>query len=299
MFDHVSESSRPTSPDSVDPFSSHTLDQRIKSSTSAPLHASNHHRNLSIQDRYFDGNHLASNDQWEDYGTIDERPEHLPETLAGASAYSPPPPRLRRSASHESILSTAPLSNQKTLRKQSSHVFRGALTTSRTSIGRPSSPVTSAISSQPTINATLATAAPSHPSGSQGQRPSDRAPSLASSTLTSSLQSRANAEKNPPLSKRMGGWVWNKWGIAPTASSSDLRATAGAKDKSNAKPKEDRRTGVNQKGSLKALKNAVAAMEKGDEGKGQDEDGKGKRVSSHVEAVVVDEGLLRESLGEG
>ena len=300
MFDFVSESSRPTSPDSADPFSPQTLDQRIKSTTSARLHASSHHRNLSIQDRYFDSNHLASNDQWEDYGTIDERPEHLPETLAGASAYSPPPTRLRRSASHESILSRAPLSKQKTLRKQSSHLFRGALPTSRASMGWPSSPITSAMSSQPTINATLATAAPSNPSGSQGQKSSNRTPSLASSTLTSSLQNRANADKNPTLSKRMGGWVWNKWGIAPTASSSDLRAAAGAKEKANAKPKkEDRPTGVNQKGSLKALKNAVAAMEKLDSGRDQDENGKGKRVSSHVEAVVVDEGLLRESLGEG
>ncbi|KAL8866008.1 MAG: hypothetical protein Q9174_006557, partial [Haloplaca sp. 1 TL-2023] len=284
MFDFVSESSRPTSPDSVDPFSAHTLDQRIKSPTSAPLHASNHHRNLSIQDRYFDGNHLPSNDQWEDYSTIDERPEHLPEAMAGASSYSPPPPPLRRSASHESILSIAPLSNQKTLRKQSSHLFRGALPTSRTSIGRPSSPITSTISSQPTINATLATAAPSNPPGQQGQRPSNRAPSLASSTLTSSLQNRATADRNPTLSKRMGGWVWNKWGIAPNASSSDLRAAAGAKEKSSVKPKEVP-TGVNQKGSLKALKDRVAAMEKGDAGKGEEEDGKGKRVSSHVEAV--------------
>lgn len=88
--------------------------------------------------------------------------------------------------------------------------------------------------------------------------------------------------------------MFGKWGVAPMASMGDLRAKASSattatvgKEKEREKEKEDRPTGVNQKGSLRALRQAqVRRMER-----------EGARVE--VFEGVVDEGLLAEMLGEG
>ncbi|KAI4249757.1 MAG: hypothetical protein L6R40_000546 [Gallowayella cf. fulva] len=286
MFDFLSDSSRPTSPDSVQPFSPPLVAHvgKVKSSgrqrghsipnstPSSPMKPQQHSRivdiNPSNHDRNPHGNHA-------EYNTILEGPEDdsdLSKLLAEAASPNDdvykPSAGLRRCASHESMLSVTGVP-PKQLRKQQSQLFRGTGLKSRTSFG-PSSPTTSMVSSKPVISATPVMAASSSEQSANAGR---AVSSGAMSTLTLSLNQSSASEKNT-LSKRVGGWVWGKWGVAPMASAGNLRAKAAP----NAR--EERPPGVNQKGSLRALKAA-------------------KRLSSHVEAVTVDEGLLRESLGEG
>lgn len=285
MFDFLSDSSRPTSPDSVDVFSPRLLTQRSKIDSSAPplacskavvvsARASDNRRTADIRNP--PSSHDKSNrDGQAPYNTIHEGPEDdsdLSKLLAEAATPNDdiytPDPGLRRCASHESILSVAGLP-QKQLRKQQSQLFRGAGLKSRTSLG-PTSPTTGMVSSKPVISATPVTASSS---SQQSTGAGGAVSSGAMSNLTSSLNQNSGSEKNT-LGKRVGGWVWGKWGVAPMASTGNLRAKAAT----NAR--EERPPGVNQKGSLRTLRGP-------------------KRLSSHVEPVNVDEGLLQESLGEG
>ncbi|KAI4165891.1 MAG: hypothetical protein LQ342_000322 [Letrouitia transgressa] len=168
-------------------------------------------------------------------------------------------PQLRRSASHESVLSVtglAPIKN-KGLRQQQSQVFRGHGLKTRPSFG-PSSPTTTLASSRLVVSPTVATT---------------RATSLgAVSTLSTSLNQGSAAERGT-LGKRVGGWVKGKWGMAPMASTGNLRAQAAVHSR------DERPPGVNQKGPIPHLKSP-------------------KRLSIHVEPISVNEGLLQESLGE-
>lgn len=282
MFDFLSESSRPTSPDSVEAFPPPMIPLLNKEANPTPIRGSPSPtlRASRTSDRHISPGHAdhqsskhspASLDYHADYNTILEEPEQDPE-LSGVpfevtDSHFSPNPRLRRSASHESVLSMAGIA-PKQIRRQQSLLFRGAAPKSRTSFGPPSA-TTSMVSSKPVL------AAPS----SQTHHDTGRAVSSgAMSTLTTSLnQTSAPKDQSTNLGKRMGGWVWGKWGVAPMASAGDLRAQAAIK------AAEDRPTGVNQKGSLRALRQAQA-----------------RRMGvARVEATGVDEALLRETLGEG
>ncbi|KAL9591236.1 MAG: hypothetical protein Q9179_007926, partial [Wetmoreana sp. 5 TL-2023] len=297
MFDFLSESSRPTSPDSMDAFSSRCLAQRNRSSPRVTLiQPSGYQEGLSIQDRYFDDLDSKCHGSRAGYYPISDWsvPDlNLPETFPTGVESSSPCPGLRRFASHESILSIAPIP-AKPLRHKQSHIFRGAALKSRPSL-TASSPTMSMVPSKPVIVATPVTAAPSY------QQSTAAAPAVSASgaisNLTSTLSqgptSRSNY-KNDSLSNRVGGWVWGKWGVIPMASTGNLRARV----------REERPTGVNQRGSLKALRSAVNAVTERATGVDQVDPTKAlkrseKRLSSHVEPVAVDEVLLKESLGEG
>lgn len=71
------------------------------------------------------------------------------------------------------------------------------------------------------------------------------------------------------MGERVGGWVWGKWGVAPMASTGNLRAQAAV----------ERVPGVNQFGAIRGLRPHV-------------------RVASGVRDAVVDKALLREALEE-
>ncbi|KAL8933308.1 MAG: hypothetical protein Q9216_006423 [Gyalolechia sp. 2 TL-2023] len=294
MFDFLSESSRPTSPDSIDVFSPAFIPLRSENDKSPSLHnsssptitpsqSSGHTNRLDIQDNHFDNYGTPSRGNYTGHSTIFEEPEHDPDPPRTAdlditkdSIYSPTP-NLRRPASHESILSTSGLPSNNKLRRQQSLLFRGSAHKSRTSFS-PSSPTTSTVSSQPVISATPITAAA--PSSSlRSAKPTARAASSsgAISTLTSSLGGQAR--DTGTLGQRVGGWVWGKWGVVPMASTGNLRARAKGMS-------EDRPAGVNQKGSLRALRES-------------EREKRGRGDGGRVEPVDVDEGLLRESLGEG
>ncbi|KAL8796443.1 MAG: hypothetical protein Q9182_007376 [Xanthomendoza sp. 2 TL-2023] len=288
MFDFLSDSSRPTSPESVDVFSPRLAGQRSKARSSAPLHRESksiatpsvptiYQEPASIGEFNYPDHVSNPHDRHTNYTTIAEGSEEdsdLSRLLAEATSpmddtYTPSP-GLRRCASHESMFPVA-RTDPKQLRKQQSQLFRGAGPQYRTAFG-PSSPTTSIISSSnPVINTAAVTAASSAQPSGTGRAVS----SGAISTLTTSLNQNSTAAKHT-LGKRVGGWVWGKWGVAPMASTGNLRAKAA----SSSHAREARPPGVNQKGSLRALQAA-------------------KRLSSHVEAITVDEDLLQESLREG
>ena len=84
---------------------------------------------------------------------------------------------------------------------------------------------------------------------------------------------KSEAEKST-FGKRIGGWMWGKWGVAPTASTGNLRAQA-ALSAIGVRP-----SGVNQRGPIRGLNPP-------------------DRAPSTVEAAKVDTNLLQESLREG
>ena len=181
-------------------------------------------------------------------------------------------PRLHRSTSHESIL---PIPSH-SFRQPPSHLLN---------------PVT--LPSCAVLTHTPATALPaSHAlrlSSSTYNRSllSNLRGSYSSNTTTvnSNLHlSLANGNGKHPkqpqtqtLGKRVGGWVLGKWGVAPMASTGDLRAQAKLHGDGKV-----RATGVNQKGSIRGL---TASVEQ-------------KLVRAEVQVGVIDEGLLKESLAE-
>ncbi|KAL8636108.1 MAG: hypothetical protein Q9228_006460 [Teloschistes exilis] len=301
MFDFMSESSRPTSPaDSIDTFSPPLLPVRSKRLNSTSSHEPPSPRTvrirysdtaggLHIMDDYLDNPGASPHRIGIDPNTIPESPEPdlMTNPLDRPIQQDHQKVSLRRSASHESILSiSAHPSRHSThpLRTKHSLIFRGsALARSSHASLTPSSPTTTLLSSKPVVTE----------SSSQQQRhhrEENRAVS-ASATLSSSLRPPPS---NTTLSKRLGGWTWGKWGIAPFPSpypssppssshSSTTITTTPTNNNALSKDKTKRAPGVNQKGSLRALRDAIAAEER----------------ESRVEAHVVDEAALRESLVEG
>ncbi|KAL8671487.1 MAG: hypothetical protein Q9168_004001 [Polycauliona sp. 1 TL-2023] len=297
MFDFLSDSSRPTSPDSVDVFSPKLLTHRIKANTSAPQRGSptalivapNSRKTPTIpyhpptnHDRHPPTSSASSSNTIieapEDDNDDDSNLSHLSaEAATPTSETYTPTPGLRRCTSHESMFSIAPLPQPpKQLRKQSSQLFRGAGgLKAKTSLGATSLTIGNASSSS--------SSSANAPKSAGNGRAASASGSGAMSTLSSSLQqSSAATGASNTLGKRVGGWVFGKWGVgvAPMASTGDLRAKAANSAREERPPKEERPPGVNQKGPLRTMKAA-------------------KRLSSHVEPVSVDEGLLQESLGEG
>jgi hypothetical protein len=104
---------------------------------------------------------------------------------------------------------------------------------------------------------------------------------LAASGSPSSPQPSANVtgEWQSGLGRLVGGWVMAKWGIAPMASTGDLRAQAAGTARAKQIPFAGRPPGINQKGVIPGLRPPV-------------------RTPSEVHARVVNEGLLKESLAE-
>ncbi|KAI4216477.1 MAG: hypothetical protein LQ351_000966 [Letrouitia transgressa] len=271
LFDFATDSSRPTSPESLIPGSPLSVSKPraafpcITSQIQPPKYSVMGAPGVSRRSEPLNAMICPSTGH-SDHDMILEVPEDDLDPFGISSRAGEvvdeiyiPNPQLRRSASHESVLSVAGLAPTKSkgLREQQSQIFRGHGLKSRPSLG-PSSATATLASSRPVVSSTVATA---------------RATSLgAVSTLSTSLNQGSAAEKGT-LGKRVGGWVRGKWGMAPMASIGNLRAQA------TAHSHDERSPGVNQKGPVPYLKSP-------------------KRLSVHVEPISVNEGLLQESLGE-
>ena len=169
-------------------------------------------------------------------------------------------PRVHRASSHESLLSSRGVDVPK-LRSKRSQGFnlRSSFGPSVASIG-------------PVTDSTAAVAQASQRDRGYDSSNYNRLLLRHASMSPAAPASTPMAEKST-LGKRVGGWVFGKWGVAPTKSTGNLRAvdalSAAVEDRSGDKKK----TG----GSVRGRKAE-------------------NRLSTHVEAVDIDETLLQESL---
>ncbi|KAI9706054.1 MAG: hypothetical protein M1836_005460 [Candelina mexicana] len=177
-------------------------------------------------------------------------------------------PSLRRAASHESLLSVSGMDIH-TLRHRPSQILSTCKGFSPSTPFSISSPSTALLSSKPVVSATTATARP--PPIRRGYDSSSYRTLLTKPMHTPTTQARSSEQKtgSETLGKRMGGWVWGKWGVSPAASTGNLRAKAALTAASDGRPSK-----VNR-GKARASSAQVA----------------GFTISE------VDEDLLRESLG--
>ncbi|KAL8789453.1 MAG: hypothetical protein Q9195_006819 [Heterodermia aff. obscurata] len=288
LFDHVDiDTSRPTSPESLasesrflppkfgkqisnsSQRSFSTPGIALSQSPASPTIPSNLPEYGKPQET-FTGDGLSEIDtNYFDHATIIEEPEDdsvelpmmaSPQPLTTSNPEDSPlqtfSPRLRRSASHESILTTTS-PDIPTLRTQHTRLLQGLKSRTSLSITTPRI--------EPVINSMSASA---EPSTSRGQDSKSYNRSILSGI---SSHSQDGPEKQT-LGKRVGGWVWGKWGVAPMVSTGNLRAHAALL----AEGGKMRAAGVNQVGKVRGL-----------------------RVSSKVEVEEVDERALREVLDEG
>lgn len=186
-------------------------------------------------------------------------------------------PRLHRSTSHESII---PIPSPQ-FRQPPSHLFNPVTVPScavLTHTPATALPATHALRlSSSTYNRSLLSNLRGSPLLS-----SEATIAAAVNRPNISLGKQPKQFKQPQtqtLGKRVGGWVFGKWTLAPMASTGDLRAQAKLNDGRGTQ----RATGVNQKGSIRGL---TASVEK-------------KVVRQEVQVGIIDEGLLKESLAEG
>lgn len=197
-------------------------------------------------------------------------PSSAVSTNSICSPMEQPQLQLRRSASHESLLSISGMDIH-TLRDRPSQMLCGQGFHPRTPFNISSTTLAHA-SSKPVISATTARGRPAY------QR-SVYDSSNYNLSLLSGLPASGGAERavsktavvdKPTLGKRMGGWVWGKWGVSPTGSAGSLRAKA-----------------------------ALAAIDERATGGTQPTVGRQTlRTSSNVEATEVNTILLKETLGE-
>ncbi|KAI9778938.1 MAG: hypothetical protein M1835_004804 [Candelina submexicana] len=178
-------------------------------------------------------------------------------------------PSLRRAASHESLLSVSGMDIQ-TLRHRPSQILSTGKGFSPSTPFSISSPSTALLSSKPVVSATTATARPPPPR--RGYDSSSYRTLLTKPMHNPTTQARSSGQKtgSETLGKRMGGWVWGKWGVSPAASTGNLRAKAALTAASDGRPSK-----VNQGGKARASSAQVAG----------------------VTISEVDEDLLKESLG--
>lgn len=152
-----------------------------------------------------------------DHATILEEPEDEAAPyayLASPRMSSPPtpplqsfPPTLRRSASHESILSTKD-PYVPTLRTRHSQLLTRQPLKSRTSLSITSPRI------EPVISSMSASANPSLQSRGQDSRDYNRS---ILSGLSSHSQEGLGDKGFRTLGRRVGSWVWGKWGVAPAS----------------------------------------------------------------------------------
>ena len=93
------------------------------------------------------------------------------------------------------------------------------------------------------------------------------------SSTSPTTTSNNSAPVRPTFGKKLGGWVAGKWGIAPVASSADLRGKASLATPMRSNPPETQDSAIDDDG--------VAA----------------NRLSTHVEAVKIDSNALEDALG--
>ena len=195
-----------------------------------------------------------------------DNPSLESESAAGDTPTTVPPrrPELRRTASHESLISISGMDIH-TLCDRPSQIFTGRGFTPRDMYSRPS-PTTPQSPPTSILSPTTATVRPALQRQTQGSSSSDYNRSILSA------HARSSADGSSSLGKLVGGWVWGKKGIASMASTDDMKA------KAPVNPFEGRPPGVNQSGRIRGIRPPAKAP-------------------SEIEPAKVHTSLLQESLG--
>ena len=206
--------------------------------------------------------HRTILEQPEDDTTISFMDNHFDNHNDAQRTFSPMEqirPRLHRASSHESILSSGGIDIPKL------HGKRSQGSTPRSSFGP------SVASIGPVTSSTAAVA--QTPKRNRGYDSSNYNRLLLGHTSRSAAapEPTTSAEKST-LGKRVGGWVFGKWGVAPSKSSGDLRAI-------------DALSAAIEERSIDGKRGSSVAGRKAED-----------RLSTHVEALSIDEMLLQESL---
>ena len=178
-------------------------------------------------------------------------------------------PRLHRASSYESVLSTRK-SDIPSLRFKRTQLLNGQGFGPRTPLG------TSTTSIKPVTSSTAAVAHSLRRDRGYDSRNYNRLLLGAASTSSTAPRISKTAEK-PTLGKRVGGWIFGQWGVAPAQT-----ALSGKRAKAVLSALDESAGDVTQRRSVRSKKE-------------KDEN----RLSARVEAVSVDSTLLQESLGEG
>ena len=195
-------------------------------------------------------------------------------------------PSLRRSTSHESILSISGLDIHTLKSRPSQMTITGRGLQPRPSLGSPSSVLSlntltssSTVVARPTLSR-------------QGHNSSAYLRSNIEPVNNSDAHSINSANSNEEsISKKVGGWVFGRWGMTPTKSSNDLRGASAAQSPSQQRVVSSpvdplrafmgRAPGVNQKGPIPGF------VKKAD------------KAPSNVRPESVDRDALRDILSEG
>lgn len=214
-------------------------------------------------------------------------------------------PRIRRSSSHESIISVSGIDIH-TLKARPSqlNMTLGVISRPRSRLSTPTSTYStesitgaSMITAQPTLSR-MGHSSTSYLRSNIGHTDSARSQSNDSSSIRSSSYNEGNNNSNGDgLGKKVGGWVFGRWGMSPAKSTNDLKSTLKAQlaippptIRANTTPTilitpdpmksmMGRAAGINQKGPIPGFR-------------------KTEKAPSRVVPDTVDHDALAEVLGE-
>lgn len=194
-------------------------------------------------------------------------------------------PRLRRSTSHESILSISGIDIHTLKSRPSQITIRGgsALLRPRSRLGTP----TTVVSMDTITSSSMIT-----PHATMSRQAHDSTAYLLSMRANSSdSRSISSSNSNEGIKTKLGGWVFGRWGVTPQKSSGDLRTSnlaATPQQRSVSTPTVDplkafmgRAPGINQKGPIPGFAKNI------------------EKAPSKVKPEIVDHDALREILMEG
>lgn len=217
---------------------------------------------------------------------VSRESEYLDNTEDWTASFQP---SLRRSTSHESILSISGIDIH-TLKSRPSQltITRGnALLNPRSRLGTPSS----MMSVDTLTSSSMVTARPTLSRNAHNSTAYLRSSMRANSSDTRSISSSGSNE-GQGLGKKVGGWVFGRWGVSPGKSSGDLKAASAAQQpppkRTVSTPSVDplqklmgRPPGINQKGPVPGFAKKI------------------EKAPSRVKPDTVDHDALREIFMEG
>jgi hypothetical protein len=285
IFDHIDQaldSSRPTSPgSSVDPLSPEFRPYHQKrgsehSTRSFTVPAAFQLNNVIQEEEDGDIENLPELELTprEDKESPEETEPSVPSVESDDANSTDPPfdpfsfqPSLRRSTSHESILSISGIDIH-TLKSRPSQLTITA--SGRGLRPRPSlsqfNPIISLTSTEPVLSSSMTIARPTLSRNGQNSTSYLRS-SMGMAERPVSRSSNSSAESQG-MAKKASGWVWNRWGVTPTATAAASLDVAVTKAPQAPKPRSStptpivdplkafmgRTPGVNQMGPISGLR---------------------------------------------